>query len=70
MDQQKPDSSQKTEVTVAQQVNVTVNIGFRGFLRENWPWIVGPIVFGVVIVIVALFFLGGDETSPFIYNIF
>ena len=42
----------------------------KAFFRENWPWIVGPIVFGVVIVVVALFFLGGDETSPFIYNIF
>jgi len=70
MDQPKPESPQKVEVKLAQQINVTVNTGVRGFFRENWPWIVGPIVFGLVIVIVALFFLGGDETSPFIYNIF
>lgn len=44
--------------------------GFGGFLRENWLWIVGPIVFVVVLLVVlALFFSEGDS-SPFIYNIF
>ena len=42
----------------------------KEFLHEYWPWIVGPIVFGLVIAVAAMFFLGGDDTSPFIYPIF
>ena len=42
----------------------------RGFLRENWLYIVLPIAL-VVIGLVALFlFGGGSDASPFIYNIF
>jgi hypothetical protein len=40
------------------------------FLRENWLYIVLPIVL-VVLGLGALFlFGGGSEASPFIYNIF
>jgi hypothetical protein len=40
-----------------------------GFLAENWAWILAPIVFAFLILMFVLFFLG-DDTSPFIYNIF
>jgi len=43
----------------------------KDFLRENWIWIVAPFVFAVVILgVVLLVFGGGDDTSPFVYNIF
>jgi hypothetical protein len=42
----------------------------KRFLRENWLYIVLPIVL-VVLGLGALFlFTGGSEASPFIYNIF
>lgn len=40
------------------------------FLRENWLWILAPIVLVVVLFVVLIMVQGGDETSPFIYNIF
>jgi hypothetical protein len=41
-----------------------------GFWRENWPWIVGPIVVAAVIVVIAMVVMGdGDDSSPFIYGI-
>jgi uncharacterized protein DUF5989 len=40
------------------------------FLRENWIWIVAPIVVVFVLLIVVMLVTGGDDTSPFIYNIF
>jgi hypothetical protein len=40
------------------------------FLRENWLYIVAPIVL-VILLLGALWILGGgSEASPFIYNIF
>jgi len=45
--------------------------GLAGFVAENWIWIVGPIVFAIVVLLVIVFvFGGGDDTSPFIYSIF
>jgi ABC-type dipeptide/oligopeptide/nickel transport system permease subunit len=40
------------------------------FIRENWIWIVAPIVV-VAVLIIALALFGGDEAvSPFQYQIF
>jgi hypothetical protein len=42
----------------------------KRFLRENWIYIVAPIVI-VIVLLGALYFIGGgSESSPFIYNIF
>ena len=41
----------------------------KRFLRENWIYIVAPIVI-VVVLLGALYVFGGGEASPFIYNIF
>ena len=40
------------------------------FLAENWIWIVAPIVIVMVLMIAVLVFTQGNDTSPFIYNIF
>jgi VIT1/CCC1 family predicted Fe2+/Mn2+ transporter len=41
------------------------------FLRENWLYIVAPVVIVVVLLgALAIFTGGGGEGSPFIYNIF
>src|SRR5262249_60168615 len=42
----------------------------RGFLRENWIYIVAPIVLVIVLLGALYLFGGGSEASPFIYNIF
>jgi hypothetical protein len=40
------------------------------FLRENWIWIVAPIVIVLVLFVVFIAMSGDDANSPFIYNIF
>jgi hypothetical protein len=40
------------------------------FLRENWLYIVAPVVIVVVLLGALAIFSGGGEGSPFIYNIF
>ena len=40
------------------------------FLRENWIWILAPIVIVLGLFGAILYFQTGDDTSPFIYNIF
>ena len=40
------------------------------FLRENWLWIVAPIVFVVILFIVIIMVNDSDDASPFVYNIF
>lgn len=40
----------------------------KQFLRENWIYIVVPLAV-VLILMVALLVLGGDSSSPFIYNL-
>ena len=40
------------------------------FLKENWLWIVAPIVIVLVLFVAIIAMQGGDDTSPFIYNIF
>lgn len=40
------------------------------FLRENWLWIVAPIVLLVVALVVAALALSGNDDGQFIYNIF
>ncbi len=43
--------------------------GFKGFLRENWLYIVAPFVL-IVVALLLLFILGGDSPAGFLYNIF
>jgi hypothetical protein len=40
------------------------------FFRENWIWILAPIVIVLVLFGAILFLQGDQDTSPFIYNIF
>jgi hypothetical protein len=40
------------------------------FLRENWLYIVAPVVIVIVLLGALAIFSGGSEGSPFIYNIF
>ena len=40
------------------------------FLCENWIWTVAPIVLVLALVVALLVMSGGDEASPFVYNIF
>ena len=40
------------------------------FLRENWIWIVAPIVLVLLLVVALLVFGRGGDESPFVYNIF
>jgi hypothetical protein len=40
----------------------------KQFLRENWPYIVVPLVV-VLLALLALILFGGDTVSPFIYNL-
>ncbi|MCC7013669.1 MAG: hypothetical protein IT454_14000 [Planctomycetes bacterium] len=45
--------------------------GFVGFVRDNWVWIVAPVVFAVIVVVVVMLVFGGEgDSSPFIYSIF
>lgn len=40
------------------------------FLRENWVWIVAPIVIVIAAVAYLLITSEGDSAAPFIYNVF
>jgi hypothetical protein len=40
------------------------------FLRENWLWIVTPIVLLVIALAVVVMNLGTSDDGQFIYNIF
>ncbi len=40
------------------------------FLKENWIWIVAPIVLVLIFFVAIIMSQGSDETSPFVYNIF
>jgi hypothetical protein len=42
----------------------------RGFWRENWIWIVAPIVLVIATFVAILCLQSGDEASPFTYHIF
>ena len=39
------------------------------FLRENWIWILAPIVLVLGLILAIVVFGSGDD-SPFVYNIF
>ena len=39
------------------------------FFRENWIWIVAPIVIALLLFAALFWLMGGDESSPFNYNI-
>jgi hypothetical protein len=40
------------------------------FLRENWIWIVAPIVIVLVLFVVFIAMSGDDANLPFTYTIF
>ena len=42
----------------------------KAFLKEYWPWIVIPFVLVLGGIAALWFFLGADEGSPFVYNVF
>ena len=39
------------------------------FLRDNWPYIVIPIVLALIGVAILVFFSGGDPAAPFVYDV-
>jgi hypothetical protein len=41
-----------------------------GFFRDNWVWIVAPIVIALVLFAALILMQGGDQASDFIYPIF
>ncbi len=41
----------------------------KNFLRQNWIWIVGPVVVVLILLVALAFYFGGDSSSPFIYPI-
>lgn len=41
----------------------------KTFLRENWIWIVAPLVIVLVLFAVIVIAGSGDDVSPFIYSI-
>lgn len=44
----------------------------KKFLSEYWPWIVVPFAIVVVLLLAAMYLLGGEDggASPFQYNVF
>ncbi|MEO6710105.1 MAG: DUF5989 family protein [Planctomycetota bacterium] len=38
------------------------------FLRENWIWILAPIVIVAVLCVIVAWLSSEDATAPFIYN--
>jgi hypothetical protein len=43
--------------------------GLKGFLRENWLFLVAPLVL-ILLALAALFIFGDDSPGGFFYNIF
>ena len=39
------------------------------FLKENWIWIVAPVIAVIMVVVVILITSGGDPVEGFIYNL-
>ena len=57
-------------MTEVPSIKRSMKRSMKRFLRENWIYIVAPIVI-VIVLLGALYFIGGgNEASPFIYNIF
>lgn len=42
----------------------------ENFLRENWIWIVTPIVLLVIALVVVFWMVSGSDDGQFVYNIF
>ena len=49
--------------------DTTQRTGLKGFLRENWIYIVAPFVL-IVAALILLACFGGEGSSGFLYNIF
>ena len=39
------------------------------FLKENWLWIVLPMILAAAVLVFVVFFFEGDDVAPFIYDI-
>ncbi len=39
------------------------------FLKENWVWIVLPMVLAIAVLVFLIFFFEGDDVAPFIYHV-
>ncbi len=39
------------------------------FFKENWPWIVLPMVLAVAVIVFLVFWFEGPDVAPFIYNV-
>lgn len=39
------------------------------FLRENWLWILMPVLLAIAVLAFVALFYEGDDVAPFIYNI-
>ncbi len=42
----------------------------ENFLRENWIWILAPIVLVLCLIAALVVFGGTGDDTPFVYNIF
>jgi ABC-type dipeptide/oligopeptide/nickel transport system permease subunit len=40
------------------------------FLRENWVWLIAPVVVVVAVLLLFAFFGADDGVEPFVYPIF
>jgi hypothetical protein len=39
------------------------------FFKENWLWIVLPMVLAVAVIVFLVFCFEGEDVQPFIYNV-
>lgn len=39
------------------------------FLKENWLWIVLPLVLAIAVLVFLVFYFEGEDVAPFIYNV-
>lgn len=40
------------------------------FIKEYWAWIVVPFVLVIVGLLLLAWIVGGDQSGPFVYNVF
>lgn len=41
----------------------------RSFLRENWLWVLMPLLLAAAVLVFIAFFYEGDDVAPFLYNL-
>lgn len=59
-----------TDPTIRNENDVSVTVKTESFLKENWPYIVLPILIVAVLLGVVLMMAEGDSEAPFVYNVF